>query len=169
MAVQSPCWLVLSSNGWADFISNPVLPFEENWVRMKDDPTQRTILSVLSLTHFWWCFDLNGKTNAEKWNWNSRFMQFNLSGECMMSRFGMIESTANYVLSWISWSQLKYWWLQIYFIDDLTQTFQMSNIQETAKSFVNNSCHRSSLISRSIIPFWQHINTVNFKCDVWFP
>ncbi len=27
MAVQSPCMLVLSSNRWADFLSNLVLPF----------------------------------------------------------------------------------------------------------------------------------------------
>ena len=29
MAVQCPCFLVLNSNGWADFLSNPVLPFHE--------------------------------------------------------------------------------------------------------------------------------------------
>ncbi len=28
MAVQCPCFLVLNSNGWADFLSNPVLPFQ---------------------------------------------------------------------------------------------------------------------------------------------
>ncbi len=27
MAVRCPCFLVLNSNGWADFLSNPVLPF----------------------------------------------------------------------------------------------------------------------------------------------
>ncbi len=27
MAVQCHCFLVLNSNGWADFLSNPVLPF----------------------------------------------------------------------------------------------------------------------------------------------
>ncbi len=27
MAVQCPCFLVLNTNGWADFLSNPVLPF----------------------------------------------------------------------------------------------------------------------------------------------
>ena len=27
MALQSPCLLVLNSNGWADFLSNPILPF----------------------------------------------------------------------------------------------------------------------------------------------
>ena len=28
MAVQCPCFLVLNSNGWADFLPNPVLPFD---------------------------------------------------------------------------------------------------------------------------------------------
>ena len=27
IAAQCPCFLVLNSNGWADFLSNPVLPF----------------------------------------------------------------------------------------------------------------------------------------------
>ncbi len=30
MAVQCPYFLVLNSNGWADFLSYPVLPFEKN-------------------------------------------------------------------------------------------------------------------------------------------
>ena len=30
MAIQCLCFLVLNSNGWADFLSNPVLPFDSH-------------------------------------------------------------------------------------------------------------------------------------------
>ena len=57
MAVLCPCFLVLNSNGWADFLSKPVLPFENCTCISSTLTHQQEIFStmeaILSMKSFW--------------------------------------------------------------------------------------------------------------------
>ena len=66
MAVQCPCFLVLNSKGWADVISNPVLPF--SYERIPQDITH----PFLFLPRANLCIPKIFKHDSSASNWNTR-------------------------------------------------------------------------------------------------